>query len=360
MKGNNTLSIRRTISIIGLCWGTASLVSASQAKTTQPPLTIARQGAFTAGGTTVGTPSSSAVCDHGQVEYQIPAKARSVGLFLWHSSSVNVWKNRWDGGEGFESIFLRRGFPIFLWDGPRVGRANLPCAPMESAPELGSDQQSFTAWRFGPSYMNWYPDVQFPRDDKQAWDQAIRARYTEYDNMDNAKLQAHAAAAALERTGPVVLVTNSAGGLRALLTAIESDKVKAIVAYENVGFVLPESENDGVPPGKYGPVYVPLETFKKLAKIPMQFVWGDHLSQPRGPQMALPANRKFVELINSYGGKAEILELAEQGLKGNTHLPFADMNNVAVADQLQIFLARHNLSEAPTQKPGTAKSKPIN
>src|SRR5690606_17442038 len=109
-----------------------------------------------------------------------------------------------------------------------------------------------------------------PRDNKQAWDQAIRARYTEYDNVDNAKLQAHAAAAALERTGPVVLVTNSAGGLRALLTAIESDKVKAIVAYENVGFVLPESENDGSAPGRYGPVYVPLETFKKLAKIPMQ------------------------------------------------------------------------------------------
>ena len=67
--------------------------------------------------------------------------------------------------------------------------------------------------------------------------------------------------------------------------------------------------------------------------------------------MALPANRKFVQLINSYGGKAEIVELANQGLKGNTHLPFADMNNVAVADELQSFLSRHKLSEAP---------KPIN
>lgn len=316
-----------------------------------PPIMIERQGAFAAGGTSIGDqPNATSVCDHGYVDYEIPPNARPVGLFLWHSSSARVWRNRWDGGEGFESIFLRRGFPVYLWDGPRVGRANLPCAPVQATPHPGSDQTSFTSWRFGPSYLHWHPGVQFPVDDPDAWDQAVRARYEEFDTVDNAVLQAHAAAAALERTGPVVLVTNSAGGLRALLTAIESDKVRAIVAYENVGFVLPESENDGSPPGPYGPVYVPLEQFRKLAKIPMQFVWGDHLDQPRGPQLALPANRRFVELINSYGGKAEILELASVGLKGNTHLPFADMNNVAVADQLQHFLDRHHLADpAPAE-----------
>ncbi|MCW2413135.1 MULTISPECIES: alpha/beta hydrolase [unclassified Sphingobium] len=310
-----------------------------------PPLMIERQGSFAAGGTRVGDPAvKSTVCDHGYVEYQIPANAGPTGLFFWHSSSVAAWKNRWDGGEGFDSIFLRRHFPVYLWDGPRVGRANLPCETVGSAPRLGSDQETFTAWRFGPSYMKWHPGVQFPTADARAWEQASRARYAEYDTMENVALQAHAAAAALERTGPVVMVTNSAGGLRALLTAIESDRVKAIVAYENVGFVLPESENDGSPPGPYGPVYVPLETFKKLAKIPMQFVWGDNLSQPRGPQLALPLNRRFVKLINQYGGKAEILELANAGLKGNTHLPFADLNNVAVADLLQNFLAKHKLA----------------
>lgn len=246
-----------------------------------------------------------------------------------------------------------------MWDGPRVGRANLPCEPVQTTPHPGSDQTSFTSWRFGPRYLDWYPDVQFPVNDPEAWNQAIRARYEEFDTIANARLQGHAAAAALERTGPVVLVTNSAGGLRALLAAIESDKVKAIVAYENVGFVLPESENDGAPPGPYGPIYVPLDQFKKLAKIPMQFVWGDHLDQPRGPQMALPANRRFVELINSYGGKAEILELAKAGLKGNTHLPFADMNNVAVADLLQRFLVRHHLAGPATPQPHS-DTPPIN
>jgi len=45
------------------------------------------------------------------------------------------------------------------------------------------------------------------------------------------------------------------------------------------------------------------------------------------------------EVVNAHGGKAEILHLPEHGLRGNTHIPFADMNNTAVADLLSEFLA---------------------
>jgi hypothetical protein len=343
-------AIRRAITLGFLMVANAPLLAQRGTAISPPPIMIERQGSFAAGGTTIGDPAKSSVCDHGYVEYQIPPRPRAVGLFLWHSSSTAVWQNRWDGGEGFQSIFLRRGFPIYLWDGPRVGRANLPCEAVQITPSAGQDQISFTSWRFGPAFLDWYPGVQFPVSDPEAWNQAIRARYEEFDTVENARLQAHAAAAALERTGPVVLVTNSAAGLRALLTAIESDQVKAIVAYENVGFVLPDTEDKGEPAGPYGPVYVPLEQFKKLARLPIQFVWGDNLAQTRGPSAALPANRRFVELLNSYGGKAEILKLADAGLKGNTHLPFADLNNLKVADLLMRFLQRHGL-DGPTKAP---------
>jgi len=39
----------------------------------------------------------------------------------------------------------------------------------------------------------------------------------------------------------------------------------------------------------------------------------------------------------------EILELADAGLKGNTHIPFADLNNGEVARLLMDFLKRHGL-----------------
>ena len=43
-------------------------------------LVIERQGAFAVGGKVLGDSASSLHCDHGVVEYQIPAEARAVSL----------------------------------------------------------------------------------------------------------------------------------------------------------------------------------------------------------------------------------------------------------------------------------------
>jgi hypothetical protein len=56
-------------------------------------------------------------------------------------------------------------------------------------------------------------------------------------------------------------------------------------------------------------------------------------------------SKLFAEKINKYGGKAQVLMLPDAGLKGNTHIPFADMNNVAVADLLSKFLAENGLDK---------------
>src|SRR5690606_27513827 len=117
----------------------------------------------------------------------------------------------------------------YIWDGPRVGRANYGCEDYTYKVAPGRDQGNFVAWRMGKSPMNWFPGVQCPTDDPEARDQANRARYDEFDTVDNAQLESIAAAMALERIGPSVLVTNSAGGLRAMLTATKSDNVAAIV-----------------------------------------------------------------------------------------------------------------------------------
>ena len=37
--------------------------------------------------------------------------------------------------------------------------------------------------------------------------------------------------------------------------------------------------------------------------------------------------------------------MPDAGLNGNTHIPFADMNNVAVADLLSMFLAKNGLDK---------------
>lgn len=313
------------------------------------------QGSFEAGGSVIGVAGATTRCDHGHVEYNIPLNYRATSLFLWHSSSAAVWQRRWDGAQGFESIFLRREFPVYIWDGPRVGRANYGCASYSYTPPQGADESNFKAWRFGPKIGTWFDGVQFPTRDAAAWDQAMRARYDEFDTVENARIEAKAAAAALEKIGPSVLVTNSAGGLRAMLTALESDKVVGIVAYETPGAVWPDDVAEKRKAGKYGPIYVSSAEFAKLTRIPIQFVWGDNVraSATWGP--LAKETERLAELINVRGGSAEVVHLPDVGLHGNTHLPFADLNNGAVADLLSQFLARHGLDRHPDEAGNTSR-----
>lgn len=308
-----------------------------------PPVLIARQGAFEAGGTVLRDGDRSLSCDHGYVEYEIPAKAHKMSMLMWHSSSTKVWQTRWDGGEGFQSIFLRRGFPVYLWDGPRVGRANWGCATYSYKPLAGRDEQNFVSWRLGTKYPDWFPGVQFPTNDPEAWNQATRARYDEFDTVENAQLESDAAAKAVDRIGPTVLVTNSAGGFRALLTAVKSDNVKAIIAYENPGYVLPEGTILKAGLGRFPPAYVTPEQFRRLARIPIQLVFGDNVAASESWTAYRENARQFIALINAQGGHAELLDLPSVGLKGNTHIAFADLNNVAVADQLSKYLRKNKL-----------------
>ncbi len=307
------------------------------------PIAIQKQGAFSVGGKILGDEKASLHCDHGYVDYEIPLRPRRNNLVMWHSASAGAWLNRWDGGEGYQSLFLRRGYPVYVWDGPQVGRANWGCTDHTYGAAAGRDQRNFTSWRFGAEYMKWFDGVQFPTKDAEAWNQAARARYLEFDTVENAQLQSDAAAKLMDRIGPSVALTNSAGGLRAILTALKTSNLVGIVMYENVGYVYPTGEGPGGRVGVFGPVEVPLEEFKKLTKVPMQVVWGDNLNGNYVGSLRLA--RLFCETVNKYGGHCEILLLPDVGLKGNTHLPFADLNNVAVADELSKFLAKYGLDK---------------
>jgi hypothetical protein len=317
-----------------------------QRQTTSTPITIQKQGSFAVGGTLVGDLNKQSLsCDHGYVEYQIPVNPRRTNLVMWHSAAATAWLNRWDGGDGYRDIFLRRGFPVYIWDGPRVGRANWGCAPHTYELGIGRDQQNFVAWRFGTEYPNWFDGVQFPTKDREAWNQASRARYLEFDTVENAQLQSDAAAKLMDTIGPSVALTNSAGGMRALLTATKTNNLAGIVMYENVGYLFPTGEGPGVPETGLGPIEIPLAEFKKLTKIPIQIVWGDNVDKSATYPRSLAHSRLFAEKIAKYGGKADVLMLPDAGLKGNTHIPFADMNNAAVADLLSKFLAANGLDK---------------
>ena len=169
---------------------------------------------------------------------------------------------------------------------------------------------------------------------------------------DDANVISDALVALLERIGPAIVVTHSQGGQMGWLAGVKSDHVKAIISYEPFACVFPEGEAPVLPPLSDGTSAhladtVPARRFAKLAKIPIQIVWGDHIPKSPFPAVATDvwrlsamASREFVEKINRLGGDASIMDLPSIGITGNTHFVFSDLNTIQIADLLSQFL--HN------------------
>lgn len=331
----------------------------------QSPFVIRGQGARPFGGTVVGDPAKGSLhCDHGYVEWQIPENPRRLPLVMVHASSTKTWDTTFDGREGFRHIFLRRGFPVYLTDLPRTGRAGQGCAPTSYEPQLNHDQVWFTNWRLGiwlpgDPTPDFYPGVQFPQNTR-ALNEFFRIQYPEFNAPENEQVETDALAALLNELGPSILLTHSSTGIRGWITATKTANVAGIVSYEPGDAVLPASEMpppipraDGmtIAPGRG----IPMADFLKLAKIPVQVVWGDYIPSTLdktnvGPRLTLDNRRVNVEraklmvaAINRHGGRATNVMLPDLGVRGNTHFPMLDLNNVKIADLLSEFLRREGL-----------------
>ena len=55
--------------------------------------------------------------------------------------------------------------------------------------------------------------------------------------------------------------------------------------------------------------------------------------------------RIWRDTVNKYGGDVTVIHLPEIGIKGNTHFPFSDLNNVEIADLLSDWLKEKGLDK---------------
>jgi hypothetical protein len=135
---------------------------------------------------------------------------------------------------------------------------------------------------------------------------------------------------------------------------MKNENIKAIVAFEpGSNFVFPDGELPAAMPSSFDTlngVAVPMSDFLKLTKMPILIVYGDNIpAQPTNipPQDAwrvrLAMAKLWVAAINKHGGDARLVHLPEVGIKGNTHFPFSDLNNVEIAEQVSKFLAEKQL-----------------
>jgi pimeloyl-ACP methyl ester carboxylesterase len=271
---------------------------------------------------------------------------------FWHGygQSAKTWETTADGREGFQNLFLRRRFPVYLLDQPRRGRASRSTKPitLAAAPD---EQLWFGIFRMGIS-REFYPGVQFSKD-PAVLDQFYRHMVPNTGPFD-LEVSTNAVSALFSKIGPGILVTHSHSGGQGWVTAIKNPNVKAIVAYEpGSGFVFPRGEvPDSIPyvGGLLRAVGVPMSDFERLTKIPIIIYYGDYIpdtptDNPGQEQWraAVTMAKRWRDAVNRRGGDVTLVRLPDIGLKGNTHFPMSDLNNVEVADHMAAFLKEKGL-----------------
>lgn len=326
-------------------------------------LRIAKQGLFSAGGTVTAPvegeydPAQSwmdptlagttAHVDHANVFYQIPADDNGHPIVYLHGygQSRMGWMTTPDGRPGWSDLFLKMGHPAFLVDQPRRGEAGAAAQMTTDSLDYWEgtnnykpgEQAWYTHFRIGLVAPDRYEGSQFPEGDR-AQDQFFRQMTPNTDSYDEA-LFGEALGAVLDEVQAMtgsksIYITHSQGGRVGWATPV--DNIAAIVAIEPGG--MPEIGSD-----QYNAL---LE-----AKIPMVVYFGDYIDN--GPedimstgfwQMVRDGARTFAEQYNADGGDCTVVNLPDEGITGNSHFMFQEMNNDVIAEHIEAWLAERGLA----------------
>src|SRR6266705_5053479 len=190
LVGSGIRDVRAQGNKLGAGSDAALAQNAHSSKAKHEPFVVAEQGSFFVGGVKVQVPGTldpftptANASDDGQIyhydrlyaQYQIPPGARQYPLVLIHGGggTGKVWESTPDGREGYQTIFLRRGFAVYIVDFPRRGRAGYPSfngtlgalldkQVIPNRTNRKGDQTTFIGVRLGPQFLEYFPNTQFP------------------------------------------------------------------------------------------------------------------------------------------------------------------------------------------------------
>ena len=350
---------------------------------TESPIVLRTMGSLFFGGNVTELENGETFHEnHGYAQYFIPQNAHNYPIIMWHGigQSGKSFETTPDGREGFMSILPRKNWATYIIDQPRRGRAGrtLDTQIINVVPTTTKESAVWNAFRNGiwnpPAKPYLYKNSQFPLNPaaveqffrQQTPDTGAEPRNTEYYYfMGNTMAQL------LELTGDSILLTHSKSGIYGWFSALSApQKVKAIIAFEPGHFIFPNGEK--LTEIDYGteevaktqqPVFVSEKEFKKLTKMPILIIYGDNIAQKPSKifnenvwRISSTRAIDFATAVNSRGGDVKVIRLPDIGIKGNTHAPFADKNNLEIANLIENYLQEKNLAKsdkphlAPKQK----------
>ena len=268
------------------------------------------------------------------VQYFIPQDQRgTLPLLMWHGGGLSgvTYETTPDGREGWMNYFIKKGWAVYNSDAVERGRSGWAMYPdvFKGEPLFLTKQDPFMRFRIGdgpgsynsdPAKMRLKPGSQFPAEGYHNFTKQGVPRWT---TTDEAIIRAYTEL--VDKVCPcVVLIHSQSGSFGQLVAQARPDKVKALVLVE------PAAPGNPALAGN-------------LKNTPILAVYGDYIDQDaRWP--SIRANEiKFLEQVKAAGGRYDVVNLPQVGIKGNSHMIMMDKNSDQVADVIQQWLVKQGL-----------------
>ncbi|GGA64810.1 alpha/beta hydrolase [Pseudoclavibacter endophyticus] len=273
------------------------------------------------------------------VEWEAPVVVtRPLPLVLVHGGGGQItdWRGTPDGRDGWMQRFVDAGYAVFAVDRPAHGRSwnhpdvvGAPGAPftVEAAKGL------FTPGIEGHTQAVWGTE---PGD--AGFDQlAAGMGFLPHDLAESHRLDQVRLAALLDRIGPAVLVTHSAGGPAGWLALdARPDLVRAVVAIEPMGPQFSKLFEGG--DLVWGLTASPLAYDPPVADpATLEATIADHrLPSHAGKPVVVVVGEAspfaafegvVVEHLQGLGADARLMNLGDHGVHGNGHAPMLERNS---------------------------------
>jgi pimeloyl-ACP methyl ester carboxylesterase len=255
------------------------------------------------------------------VQYLEPAEVRHpVPVLLVHGGGGQMVHYMGLGGaSGWAHHFVQAGYKVYLVDRPGHGRSPFhPDALGDIGPLVTYDlltRDTITSARM--------PNKQWPGTTGDVGDPLVdqlmaAANSALRDNQLAQTLWRTHGAELVDRIGPTILVTHSAGGPFGWLVANERPNlVKAVVSFEGATAPLV---------GQGGAAGTPLPNLKGM---PIMYLLSERGGRSGGP---------ILEALTQSGAKAEVINLKDRGILGNSHFAMFENNRRQVFDVIRTWI----------------------
>jgi len=288
---------------------------------------------FTPGGVPAKVdPNGAYQIEQMYVQYFLPQTRKGkLPLLLWHGGGLTAvtYETKPDGGEGWLTMFIRKGWDVYISDAVERGRSGWTNT-FKGEPIFLPQGDPWERFRIGPpgswnddkAKRTTYAGTQFPI---EAYEQFMKQGVPRWTTTDDAIVAAYIAL--VDKICPcVVMVHSQSGAFGFKVAEARPDKVKALVAVEPT---LGGDVNKGA----------------LLKNTPILMMFGDNAKDhPRWSKIRR-ADLDYVGVLQAAGGNVAVVDLPDAGIKGNSHMLMMDKNNAETADLIQKWLVAKGLAD---------------